>query len=89
MDRLVAADAVREWAPRGFKEFASTNALYAIGTRGLPWIEIDTLADYRRAVSEVVPAIDGWRVSPGRSPAIRGQDRCTNDFTTFVSGRSR
>ena len=69
MDRLIAADAVREWAPRGFKEFASTNALYAIGTRGLPWIEIDTPADYRRAVSEVIPAIDGGCVPPaGRRP---------------------
>jgi choline kinase len=69
MDRLVAAEALREWAPRGFKEFASTNALYAIGTRGLPWIDIDTPADYRRAVSEVIPAIDGWRVSrAGRRP---------------------
>jgi choline kinase len=59
MNRLIAAGAVREWAPRSFQEFASTNALYAIGTRGLPWIEIDTPADYRRAVSEVIPAIDG------------------------------
>jgi choline kinase len=69
MDRLIAARAVREWAPRGFKEFASTNRLYAIGTRGLPWIEIDTPADYRRAVSKVIPAIDGERVPPaGRRP---------------------
>jgi L-glutamine-phosphate cytidylyltransferase len=66
MDHLIAADAVEEWAPRGFKEFASTNALYAIGTRGLPWIEIDTPADYRRAVLEVIPAIDGTQVSPAR-----------------------
>jgi choline kinase len=64
LDRLIAKDAVREWAPRGFKEFASTNALYAIGTRGLPWIEIDTPADYRRAVSEVIPAIDRGHVPP-------------------------
>jgi choline kinase len=69
MDGLIAEGAILEWAPRGFKEFASTNALYAIGTRGLPWIEIDTPADYRRAVSEVIPAIDGGRVSPaGRRP---------------------
>jgi choline kinase len=59
MDRLIAADGVREWAPRSFREFAFTNALYAIGTRGLPWVEIDTPADYRLAVREVIPAIDG------------------------------
>ena len=66
MDRLIAEGAVLEWAPRGFREFASTNALYAIGTRGLPWIEIDTPADYRRAMREVIPAIDGTQVSPAR-----------------------
>jgi choline kinase len=69
MDRLIAGGAVREWAPRGFREFASTNPLYAVGTRGLPWIEIDTPADYRRAVRDVVPAIDmASRQRAGRRP---------------------
>jgi choline kinase len=32
-----------------------------IGTRGYPWTEIDFPADYERAVSEILPAIDGVR----------------------------
>jgi L-glutamine-phosphate cytidylyltransferase len=57
MDELVAADHLRAWAPRAFKAFARHNALYAIGTRGLPWTEIDTLEDYRHARDRVYPAI--------------------------------
>ena len=58
MDRLVDAGGVRDWAPRAFAEFAKTHPLHAIGTRGLPWIEIDFPEDYRRAVREVLPLID-------------------------------
>lgn len=58
MDRLVAAGRLREWAPRAFAEFAREYPLYAVGTRGLPWIEIDFPDDYRRAVEEVLPAIE-------------------------------
>jgi L-glutamine-phosphate cytidylyltransferase len=58
MNRLVDAGGVREWAPRAFAEFAKTHPLHAIGTRGLPWIEIDFPEDYRRAVREVLPLID-------------------------------
>jgi hypothetical protein len=50
---------VREWAPRAFGEFARSQALHAVGTRGFPWTEIDFPEDYRRAVNEVLPAIDG------------------------------
>ena len=57
LDQFVGAGAVRDWAPRAFREFAREAALYAIGTRGLPWIEIDTPADYRRATGQVFPAI--------------------------------
>jgi choline kinase len=57
LDQFVAAGAVRDWAPRAFREFGREAALYAIGTRGLPWIEIDTPADYRRATVQVFPAI--------------------------------
>jgi choline kinase len=57
MDELVAADHLRAWAPRAFKAFARHNALYAIGTRGLPWTEIDTPEDYRHARECVYPAI--------------------------------
>jgi choline kinase len=57
MDELVAADHLRAWAPRAFKAFAQDNALYAIGTRGLPWTEIDTPEDYRHARECVYPAL--------------------------------
>lgn len=57
MDRIVAAGSVRDWAPRAFGEFARQQALYAIGTRGLPWTEIDTADDYQHAVRNVYPAI--------------------------------
>jgi len=57
MDRLVASGGTRDWAPRAFREFAREAALFAIGTRGLPWTEIDTPDDYRRAASAVFPAI--------------------------------
>ena len=58
MDRLVAAGGVRDWAPRAFSEFAQTRPLYALGTRGLPWTEIDFPEDYERALHEVLPAIE-------------------------------
>ncbi|PYR94686.1 MAG: phosphocholine cytidylyltransferase family protein [Acidobacteria bacterium] len=58
MDRLVAAGELRAWAPRAFREFAQVRSLHAVGTRGLPWIEIDFPEDYQRAVGEVLPAIE-------------------------------
>ena len=58
MDGLVAAGGLRDWAPRAFREFAQVRPLHAIGTRGLPWIEIDFPEDYQRAVREVLPQID-------------------------------
>jgi choline kinase len=58
MDRLVAAGGLRDWAPRAFSEFAQERPLHAIGTRGLPWIEIDFPEDYRRAVRDVLPEIE-------------------------------
>jgi choline kinase len=66
MDRVVGSGSLREWAPRAFDEFAQTRPLYAIGTRGYPWIEIDFPEDYRRAVDEVLPQIDARR---GDGPA--------------------
>lgn len=57
LDRIVASGSVRDWAPRAFGEFASADRLYAVGTRGLPWTEIDTPEDYQRAVHGVFPAI--------------------------------
>lgn len=58
MDALVGAGEHKAWVPRAFKEFAAERPLHAIGTRGLPWIEIDFPEDYRRAVEVVLPQID-------------------------------
>jgi L-glutamine-phosphate cytidylyltransferase len=63
MDRLIDAGGVRDWAPRAFAEFAKTHPLHAIGTRGLPWIEIDFPEDYQRAVRDVLPLIDAEHVT--------------------------
>jgi choline kinase len=58
LDRIVADGGLREWAPRAFLQFARVRPLHAIGTRGLPWTEIDFPEDYERAVNEVLPAIE-------------------------------
>ncbi len=57
MDRIVTSGRIRDWAPRAFREFAVMSPLFAVGTRGLPWTEIDTPEDYRRASEHVFPAI--------------------------------
>ena len=66
LDRIVASGALREWAPRAFREFALERPLYAIGTRGYPWIEIDFPEDYRRAVAEILPAIEAATAGAAR-----------------------
>ena len=58
MDAIVAAGEHKAWVPRAFKAFAEERPLHVIGTRGLPWIEIDFPEDYRRAVEVVLPQID-------------------------------
>ena len=50
---------------QGFAAFAQQHPLHAIGTRGLPWIEIDFPDDYRRAVREVLPLIENPRADDG------------------------
>ena len=57
LDRIVAAGRERDWAPKAFTEFAQERPLYALGTHGYPWIEIDFPEDYQRAVRDVLPAI--------------------------------
>jgi choline kinase len=52
-----ALGSLRDWAPRAFGAFASHHPLYAVGTRGFPWTEIDTPADYQHALERVFPAI--------------------------------
>ena len=58
MDELIAKGAVKDWAPRAFREFALNHPLHALSTGGLPWIEIDFPEDYQRAVNEVYPRIE-------------------------------
>jgi L-glutamine-phosphate cytidylyltransferase len=58
MDQLIASGAKKDWAPRAFREFALNHPLHALGTAGLPWIEIDFPEDYQRAVNEVYPRIE-------------------------------
>lgn len=65
MNVLVAENHLREWAPRAFSMFAQRHALHAIGTRGLPWIEIDFPEDYQRAVSDVLPRLPRITGDPG------------------------
>jgi choline kinase len=60
--------AVREWLPAAFAAFARKWPLFAIPTRGYPWIEIDSPDDYWRACDDVVPAIEG--VSLEQAPAV-------------------
>lgn len=57
MDELIAKGAVRDWAPRAFREYALNHPLHALSTDGLPWIEIDFPEDYQRAVNEIYPQI--------------------------------
>jgi L-glutamine-phosphate cytidylyltransferase len=58
MDKLIAEGNHKAWVPRAFKAFAERRPLYAIGTRGFPWTEIDFPEDYRRAVEVVLPQIE-------------------------------
>lgn len=78
MDCLIGAGGVRDWAPRAFGEFARAHPLHAIGTRGLPWIEIDFPEDYQRAVRDVLPLIEADRLAPAR----RGWDGRTERRAT-------
>jgi choline kinase len=58
MTAIVGAGGLREWLPRAFAAFSARRPLHAIETRGYPWIEIDFPEDYRRACSDVLPAIE-------------------------------
>jgi choline kinase len=76
LDERVSAGGLRDWLPRAFAEFAGVRPLYAIGTRGYPWTEIDFPKDYERAVRDVLPAIDiavtEVRVQPDTTVVVHG-----------------
>jgi len=58
LDQHVGAGGLRDWAPKAFADFAQLRSLHAIGTRGLPWTEIDFPEDYVHAVRTILPAIE-------------------------------
>ena len=58
IDMLIAKGNQRAWAPRAFRDFARLHSLHAIGTRGLPWIEIDFPEDYHLAIDKILPEIE-------------------------------
>jgi len=57
LERLVATGHENDWVPVAFREFASHWPLSAVTTDGLPWIEIDYVADLTRARLEIAPAL--------------------------------
>jgi choline kinase len=64
LDRIVAAGDVMAWVPQAFTALAARRPLHSIGTRGLPWLEIDFPEDYRRALDQVLPQIERDLHSP-------------------------
>lgn len=76
IDALVASGALWAWAPAAYAAFIRRRPLFAVESRGFPWIEIDFPEDYWRACSEVLPAIES-------------SSSCMNAFTTCVNVRSR
>jgi len=59
IDRLIAQGDVTAWLPAAFSAFSARRPLHVVESRGLPWIEIDSSADYWRACATVLPRIDG------------------------------
>lgn len=55
---LLSNGGQRQWLPAAFDEFVAQHELYAIPTRGYPWIEIDSPEDYQQARDFVLPAIE-------------------------------
>ena len=64
VNALVAADGAGCWLPAAFAAFSRRRPLYAVESRGFPWIEIDFPEDYWRACSDVLPAIDASERPP-------------------------
>jgi len=73
MDALISAGNLKAWAPRAFREFAATQPLHAISTRGYPWIEIDFPEDYARALEKILPEMttSGDRFGDMRDAVLR------------------
>jgi choline kinase len=69
MDRLIAAGAIRDWAPAAFDGFCRRRPLHVVDHRGFPWIEIDSPHDYWRACTHIAPVLDD--AVPGGGTAVR------------------
>jgi len=82
MNRLVAGGAVREWLPAAFGAFCQRRPLWAVESRGYPWIEIDFPEDYWRACGEIWPAIDALDNPRSDAPIV------ARDATTGVTRRT-
>ena len=70
IEALIAKGKLRAWAPSAFREFARVRPLHAIGTRGLPWIEIDFPEDYYAAIDKILPEIEQAEISLVRPLAL-------------------
>ncbi len=70
INMLIAKGEYNAWAPCAFREFARVRPLHVIGTRGLPWIEIDFPADYRQAINNILPEIEQSESSFDPTPMV-------------------
>ena len=72
LQEIAGAGGRRDWAPRAFAAFAAERPLYAIGTRGYPWTEIDFPEDYQRALRDILPQIENAAASGNEAlPRLR------------------
>jgi choline kinase len=70
MNRLIADGGSRQWLPAAFDAFCRRRPLWAVESRGLPWIEIDFPEDYWRACGEILPAIDALDTPRSHAPIV-------------------
>ena len=75
LNRLVADGALRAWLPAAFDAVSRRRPLFAVETRGFPWIEIDFPEDYWRACAQILPAISASDARSVRPPIAAGAGR--------------
>jgi choline kinase len=85
LNRIVGGGGVHEWLPAAFNAFCRRRPLWAVESRGYPWIEIDFPEDYWRACREVLPAIDAPDHARSHAPAAA---REVANAATATSGRT-
>ena len=82
LNRIVGGGGVREWLPAAFNAFCRRRPLWAVESRGFPWIEIDFPEDYWRACREILPAIDATDQARSHAPAA------AREVANAASGRT-